>query len=123
MKAPRSAAASRMAGATITQPALELASSFLYLGWLRKLIASGVALASGARRSIWKPSSPWSSPPRASTMAPSRSATPEPRTLLAAGGGRTRGAVQRLRCRGVQRLDHLVGDVVLRIDVDRFLQD
>src|SRR3954451_23076431 len=50
-----------------------------------------------------RPGSPWSSPPSASTRSPRRSCT-------AASLG------------GVERLDHLVGDVVLGIDVDRFLQ-
>src|SRR6478735_4183750 len=86
MKAPRAAAASRIAGATITQAAREAASSFWYLGWLRKAIASPSAAASGDRRSIDSPGSPWRSPPRASTIAPNRSATPFSRRYLPPAG-------------------------------------
>src|SRR3954470_8443886 len=54
------------------------------------------------------PGSPWSSPPSAAMSSPSCSAT-----------GKARASARG----GVQRLDHLVGDVVLRVDVDGFLQD
>ena len=45
--APRAAAASRKAGATITQPAFEAASCLSYCGLDRKAIVVGVAASSG----------------------------------------------------------------------------
>src|SRR6476661_5613867 len=103
MAAPRTSAGSRMAGPTMTQAAREAASCCWYRGLLRKLSWLGVATSSGAMPSRTSPRSPWSSPPSASTRSPRRS--------------RTAASLD-----GVERLDHLVGDVVLRVDVDRFLQ-
>src|SRR5688500_18712812 len=67
---------------------------------------SACADSSGARAWMTSVASPCSSPPREATISPSCRATA--RVALA---GR------------VQRPDHLVGDVVLGIDVDGFLQD
>src|SRR5688572_14201998 len=103
MQAPRASACSRMAGPTMTQPAAEASSWARYLGLDRKLRCAGPACSSGASASTTMESSPCSSPPSACTISASRSAI-----ALA---------------QGVQGSDHLVGDVVLGIDVDRFLQD
>src|SRR5688572_14694687 len=120
MKSPRVAAASRAAGETITQPACEADRSFRNLGFERKLSSLVLALCSGASRSIERAASPCNSPPRASTMTASCSATAASAGLLAGRGRRRRRAG---RSGGVERLDHLVGDVVLGVDVDRLLQD
>src|SRR5688572_19913447 len=111
MQAPRASAAWRMAGATITQAARDAASCCSYLGLLRKLSWDGVAASSEASPSMACSRSPQSSPPSASTIEPSRSCTP----------GRLRRAAQP-SLGGVKRLDHLVGDVVLWVDIDGFLQ-
>src|SRR5438552_14991134 len=105
MQAPRASAWSNMAAPTITQPARDASSCWRYFGLLRKLRCAGPAVSSGARPSIRSAGSPWSSPPRASTMEPRRSATPPPSFHV------------------VERADDLVGDVVLGVDVHRFLDD
>src|SRR5665213_2052260 len=106
MHAPRARADSCMAGPTMTQAACEAASCCWYLGLLRKLRLTLDAASSGEMFSICTSGLPCSSPPSASTMDPKRSATlGQPRRRLF-GGSR------------VQRLDHLVGDVELGIDID-----
>src|SRR3569832_2360944 len=104
MQSPRASAASRIAGPTITQPAFESASCCAYLGLERKLIEPGEAASRGAISSIGRCGSPCNSPPSAWTMVPRRCGT------------------SRLPY-GVERPDHHVGDVVLRVDVHGLLQD
>ena len=111
--APRAAAASRSAGATITQPALRVGELRLRsAGWRGSEIADGVApiraapmrvdRAAPGRRSVRRRAL------RRSRRARHRSRRPQP--LL--------GAL------GVERLDHLVGDVdACGLDEDGLLQD
>src|SRR5947207_2936879 len=104
MQSPRARAASRIAGETITQPAWVAASCGWYFGLDRKLSDVAVADSSGARSSMGRSRSPCSSPPSASTIRP-----------------RACGTLRLLR--RVERADHLVGDIVLRVDVHGLLQD
>src|SRR3569623_2473275 len=108
MQSPRATAASRAAAPTMMQPAFDAASCGRYFGLERKPSAPGPAASSGSISPIARFSSPCRSPPRARTMVPRRC-----------------GTLRLLRRRGrrVERADHLVGDVVLGVDVDGFLQD
>src|ERR1035437_2115179 len=107
MWSPRAAAASRKAGATITQAALDDTNCCRYFAWLIKLSSLAPADSSGAKAVMSRCGSPWSSPPSASTTEPRRSTTPCSTNLL----GRVHG------------FEHAVSDVVLGVDVDRILQD
>src|SRR5664279_1917403 len=109
MAAPRADAASRNAAATMTQPAFEPASCFTYCGFERKDSDDDVAVSSGSIDATRIAPSPISSPPSRSVISRSVTSLTDTTRLLAA--------------LGVERLDHLVGDVDLRAPEDGLLEN
>src|SRR6185369_5398944 len=109
---PRRSASSRKLGATMTQAARESASCCRYRGLERKEMLEASAASSGAIRRMRVSPEPRSSPPRAAAISPSV-------TSITEGPHCRRSSLRR----GVQRTDHLVGDIDARPGEHGFLKD